>query len=203
MDLHITRLQQNCESRIQTGLSALAAAKNHADVLIIEKEPLWGGTSATSGAGIWIPASDQAAAAGFHHVGGVQKKVLAEATGDELHADRRRAVDAGRTGDAGQADAIEAVLPALHAQQHLHRGVAALVGLRNGMRWETIQDAIIGGIAVVYAIGIPVMAANLKVDLLTATTYVTPFLTGDFIKVALTTLIAFGLFRAYPKAFKN
>jgi 3-oxosteroid 1-dehydrogenase len=46
-------------------LSALVAAKNHADVLIIEKEKLWGGTSATSGAGIWIPASDQAAAAGF------------------------------------------------------------------------------------------------------------------------------------------
>jgi 3-oxosteroid 1-dehydrogenase len=46
-------------------LSALVAAKNHADVLIVEKEKLWGGTSATSGAGIWIPASDQAAAAGF------------------------------------------------------------------------------------------------------------------------------------------
>lgn len=47
-------------------LSALVAAKNHAEVLIVEKEPQWGGTSATSGAGIWIPASDQAAAAGFH-----------------------------------------------------------------------------------------------------------------------------------------
>lgn len=47
-------------------LSALVAAKNHAEVLIVEKEKLWGGTSATSGAGIWIPASDQAAAAGFH-----------------------------------------------------------------------------------------------------------------------------------------
>ena len=46
-------------------LSALVAANNRADVLIVEKEPLWGGTSATSGAGIWIPASDQAAAAGF------------------------------------------------------------------------------------------------------------------------------------------
>ncbi|MEM8697427.1 MAG: FAD-dependent oxidoreductase [Pseudomonadota bacterium] len=46
-------------------LSALVAAENHADVLIVEKEPLWGGTSATSGAGIWIPASDQAKAAGF------------------------------------------------------------------------------------------------------------------------------------------
>ena len=46
-------------------LCALAAADRHADVLIIEKEPLWGGTSATSGAGIWIPNSDVAKAAGF------------------------------------------------------------------------------------------------------------------------------------------
>lgn len=47
-------------------LSALVGTENRADVLIVEKESLWGGTSATSGAGIWIPASDQAAAAGFH-----------------------------------------------------------------------------------------------------------------------------------------
>lgn len=46
-------------------LSALVAADNHADVLVIEKETQWGGTSATSGAGIWIPNSDQARAAGF------------------------------------------------------------------------------------------------------------------------------------------
>ena len=46
-------------------LSALVAAENHADVLVVEKEKLWGGTSATSGAGIWIPASDQAREAGF------------------------------------------------------------------------------------------------------------------------------------------
>ena len=46
-------------------LSALVAAKNRAEVLIIEKDRLWGGTSATSGAGIWIPGSDIARAAGF------------------------------------------------------------------------------------------------------------------------------------------
>ncbi len=46
-------------------LAALVASENRADVLIVEKEALWGGTSATSGAGIWIPASDQASAAGF------------------------------------------------------------------------------------------------------------------------------------------
>lgn len=46
-------------------LAALAAAHGHADVLIVEKDKLWGGTSATSGAGIWIPNSDVAKAAGF------------------------------------------------------------------------------------------------------------------------------------------
>ena len=46
-------------------LSALTAASNHADVLIIEKGERWGGTSATSGAGIWIPGSDIAKAEGF------------------------------------------------------------------------------------------------------------------------------------------
>ncbi|OCC25148.1 fumarate reductase [Croceicoccus estronivorus] len=46
-------------------LSALVAARNNADVLIVEKDKLWGGTSATSGGGIWIPGSDQARASGF------------------------------------------------------------------------------------------------------------------------------------------
>ena len=46
-------------------LAALVAVSNHADVLIVEKDTLWGGSSATSGGGIWIPGSDQAKAAGF------------------------------------------------------------------------------------------------------------------------------------------
>jgi 3-oxosteroid 1-dehydrogenase len=46
-------------------LCALKAAADHADVLVVEKEKLWGGTSATSGAGIWIPGSDVAREAGF------------------------------------------------------------------------------------------------------------------------------------------
>lgn len=47
-------------------MSALVASHYNAEVLVIEKDALWGGTSATSGGGIWIPASDQAAAAGFN-----------------------------------------------------------------------------------------------------------------------------------------
>ncbi len=47
-------------------LTALVAASNRADVLVVEKDRCWGGTSATSGGGIWIPGSDQARAAGFN-----------------------------------------------------------------------------------------------------------------------------------------
>jgi len=46
-------------------LSALVASDHRADVLIIEKAEAWGGTSATSGGGIWIPGSDVAREAGF------------------------------------------------------------------------------------------------------------------------------------------
>ena len=68
---------------------------------------------------------------------------------------------------------------------------------------RVILGSIVGGIVVVYAIGIPVMAANLHVDLITATGYVAIYLIGDAIKVVLTAIIAFALNRAYPKAFKN
>ncbi|MCP1470417.1 3-oxosteroid 1-dehydrogenase [Sphingobium sp. OAS761] len=46
-------------------LAGLVGAHNRAEVLIVEKAELWGGTSATSGGGIWIPGSDVAKAAGF------------------------------------------------------------------------------------------------------------------------------------------
>ncbi len=48
------------------GLSAsVVAATGAAQVLVIEKSELIGGTSATSGGGVWIPSSPLAAAAGF------------------------------------------------------------------------------------------------------------------------------------------
>lgn len=68
---------------------------------------------------------------------------------------------------------------------------------------RVILGSIVGGIAVVYAAGIPVLANSLQVDLVTATGFMTPYLLGDAIKVALTAIIAAALYRAYPKAFKN
>ena len=56
-------------------LNALVAASNRNDGLIIEKAPLWGGSSATSGAGIWIPGSHIAKEAGVcDKLGGTSKK---------------------------------------------------------------------------------------------------------------------------------
>lgn len=46
-------------------MAALVAAEAGSQVLIVEKDREWGGTSATSGGGIWIADSDQAREAGF------------------------------------------------------------------------------------------------------------------------------------------
>ena len=82
-------------------------------------------------------------------------------------------------------------------------GLVASVAKQKFSVVRVILGSILGGIGVVYAFGIPVLAASLKVDLVTATGFMTPYLAGDAIKVALTTLIAAGLYRAYPKAFNN
>jgi 3-oxosteroid 1-dehydrogenase len=44
--------------------AAVVAAKNHAEALVIEKSDLYGGSSATSGGVVWIPATRQAREAG-------------------------------------------------------------------------------------------------------------------------------------------
>jgi 3-oxosteroid 1-dehydrogenase len=44
--------------------AAVVARKNHADALVIEKSELYGGSSATSGGVVWIPATRQAREAG-------------------------------------------------------------------------------------------------------------------------------------------
>jgi biotin transport system substrate-specific component len=63
--------------------------------------------------------------------------------------------------------------------------------------------AFFGGIAVVYAVGILGLMVNAKLDLVTATVIAISFVPIDLVKAALAVVIAFGLYRAYPKAFKN
>jgi biotin transport system substrate-specific component len=64
--------------------------------------------------------------------------------------------------------------------------------------WLALGATILGGIVVVYAIGIPVMALNLGLPLWTTLGLNVAFIPGDLIKVVLTVLVARQVHRAYP-----
>lgn len=80
---------------IGTGASGMAtavtAASNGLDVLVVEKEPVYGGTTARSGGWLWIPGTHLAKEKGIHEPEGAAKTYLKhEAT---THFDEKR-VDA-------------------------------------------------------------------------------------------------------------
>jgi biotin transport system substrate-specific component len=67
--------------------------------------------------------------------------------------------------------------------------------------WRAATASLLGGVLVVYAVGIPVQALVTGVPLdLTALSSLA-FLPGDLIKVAAATLVVVALKRAYPRAF--
>jgi len=77
-------------------------------------------------------------------------------------------------------------------------GLIAFRGGRFRPRWAFVA-AVVGGIAVVYAIGIPVLAARTSFDLTEAARLGgLIFLPGDLIKAGLAAVIAVGVHRAYP-----
>lgn len=69
--------------------------------------------------------------------------------------------------------------------------------------WRTALAALVGGVAVVYAFGIPVQAlvTGVSIDLTALSSLA--FLPGDLIKVTAATLVAVALRRAYPRAFPD
>ncbi len=67
--------------------------------------------------------------------------------------------------------------------------------------WRVALGAFVGGIGVVYAFGIPVLALVLGLTLEQAALNVLIFVPGDLIKVVLTVLIVMALGKAYPAAF--
>jgi biotin transport system substrate-specific component len=79
--------------------------------------------------------------------------------------------------------------------------VVGLIAFRDGhfQSSRAFVAAVVGGIGVVYAIGIPVLAARAVLDLGEAARVGgLIFLPGDLIKAALATLIAIAVHRAYP-----
>ncbi|MBS0022640.1 biotin transporter BioY [Microbacterium paraoxydans] len=69
--------------------------------------------------------------------------------------------------------------------------------------WRVALSALVGGVLVVYAFGIPVQAIVTGVPLDLTALSALAFLPGDLIKVAAATLIVVALRRAYPRAFAD
>ncbi|PVE94224.1 biotin transporter BioY [Microbacterium sp. TPD7012] len=67
--------------------------------------------------------------------------------------------------------------------------------------WRAAAASLIGGVLVVYALGIPVQALVTGVPLVPTAVSSLAFLPGDLIKVAAATLVVVALQRAYPRAF--
>lgn len=69
--------------------------------------------------------------------------------------------------------------------------------------WRVAAAALIGGVLVVYAFGIPVQALVTGVPLHLTALSSLAFLPGDLIKVTAATLVVVALRRAYPRAFAD
>jgi succinate dehydrogenase/fumarate reductase flavoprotein subunit len=74
------------------GLAAAVTAAHHGlEVVVTEKEPLFGGTTAYSAGGIWIPASSHAQRAGVNDSADAALRYLEHEVGDQLDRARARA----------------------------------------------------------------------------------------------------------------
>lgn len=69
--------------------------------------------------------------------------------------------------------------------------------------WRTALGVLVGGIGVIYAIGIPVQSFVTRLPLGETVLQSLVFLPGDLVKAVLATLITMTLARAYPRAFRN
>lgn len=73
--------------------------------------------------------------------------------------------------------------------------------IRKPSWWRTALGCFVGGVVVVYALGIPILSLVTKLPLGQAILSNAVFLPGDIIKVVVATLITLALYRAYPRAF--
>ncbi|MCB7136389.1 biotin transporter BioY [Cellulosimicrobium marinum] len=80
---------------------------------------------------------------------------------------------------------------------------AAVVGLlvdrlRRVTFWPVLVACLVGGVAAVYAVGIPVQAAITGVPLVTTAQLSLVFVPGDLLKAVLAAAVTVGVVRAYP-----
>lgn len=82
-------------------------------------------------------------------------------------------------------------------------GLIARSGNREPRWWRTALGCVVGGIVVVYAIGIPCQSLITGLPLAQTALFSTAFLPGDIAKVVVATLVTMALWRAYPRAFEQ
>ncbi|WP_368498088.1 biotin transporter BioY [Herbiconiux sp. A18JL235] len=68
---------------------------------------------------------------------------------------------------------------------------------------RTVVGLVVGGIVVIYAVGIPVQSLVTRLPLPETLLQSAVFLPGDIVKVVLAAIITMTLVRAYPKAFRH
>ncbi|GGD41089.1 BioY family transporter [Microbacterium faecale] len=80
-------------------------------------------------------------------------------------------------------------------------GVLAHLGARRLVWWRVALGAVVGGIVVMYAVGIPGVALVTGIGLGEAALSSLAFLPGDLIKAVVAVVLTMLLYRAYPPAF--
>ncbi|MFX4292331.1 biotin transporter BioY [Streptomyces bohaiensis] len=83
--------------------------------------------------------------------------------------------------------------------------IGALVhaGGRRPVWWRTFLGTVVGGILVVYAVGMPVQSAVTRLPLEETVLVGLALLPGDLVKAVVATLVVNTLVRAYPRAFRR
>jgi biotin transport system substrate-specific component len=82
-------------------------------------------------------------------------------------------------------------------------GLIVHAGGRKPVTWRTLLAMVAGGIAVVYALGIPVQSLVTRLPLADTALMSLVFIPGDLIKAVIATAVVMTLVRAYPRAFRR
>lgn len=82
-------------------------------------------------------------------------------------------------------------------------GLIVHAGARKPVAWRTLTGVLVGGILVVYAIGIPVQSFVTRLPLAETALTSLVFVPGDLLKAVITTAVITTLVRAYPRAFRR
>jgi biotin transport system substrate-specific component len=82
-------------------------------------------------------------------------------------------------------------------------GLIVHAGRHKPVWWRTLLGIVVGGILVVYAVGIPVQSAVTRLPLAETALTTLVFVPGDLVKAVIATVIVTTLVRAYPRAFRR